>query len=72
MAFAGDETLRAKINADRNITEHVSISLYVGRDSSVGIATRLWAEGSWFYGSIPGGGWEFFSSPPRPEWLWGP
>jgi hypothetical protein len=19
-----------------------------------------------------GGGWEFFSSPPRPEWLWGP
>jgi hypothetical protein len=23
-------------------------------------------------GSIPGGGWEFFSSPPRPELLWGP
>jgi hypothetical protein len=23
-------------------------------------------------GSIPGGCWEFFSSPPRPEWLWGP
>jgi hypothetical protein len=23
-------------------------------------------------GSIPGGGWEFFSSPPRPERLWGP
>jgi len=22
--------------------------------------------------SIPGGGWEFFSSPPRQEWLWGP
>jgi hypothetical protein len=24
------------------------------------------------WGSIPGGGWEFFSSPPRPERLWGP
>jgi len=23
-------------------------------------------------GSIPGGDWEFFSSPPRPEKLWGP
>jgi len=22
--------------------------------------------------SIPVGGWEFFSSPPRPERLWGP
>jgi hypothetical protein len=27
---------------------------------------------SGFYGSIPGGGWEIFSSPPRPERLWGP
>jgi hypothetical protein len=25
-----------------------------------------------FYGSIPGGGWEFFSSPLRPERLWVP
>jgi hypothetical protein len=25
-----------------------------------------------FWGSISGGGWEFFSSPPRPERLWGP
>jgi len=23
-------------------------------------------------GSIPGGGWEFFSSPVRPDRLWGP
>jgi hypothetical protein len=23
-------------------------------------------------GSNPGGGWEFFSSRPRPDWLWGP
>jgi len=23
-------------------------------------------------GSIPGRDWEFFSSPPHPNWLWGP
>jgi hypothetical protein len=32
----------------------------------------LRAGGSGFYGSIPGWGWEFFSSPPCPERLWGP
>jgi hypothetical protein len=41
-------------------------------DNSVGIATRLRAGRSGFKGSIPGGGWEFFSSPPRPEWFWSP
>jgi hypothetical protein len=25
-----------------------------------------------FWGWIPGGGWELFSKPPRPERLWGP
>jgi hypothetical protein len=25
-----------------------------------------------FWGSIPGGGWEFFFSPPCPERLWSP
>jgi hypothetical protein len=29
-------------------------------DSSVGITSRLRAGRSGFYGSIPGGGWEFF------------
>jgi hypothetical protein len=42
------------------------------REISVGIATRLRAGRSWFQGSIPGGGWENFSSPSRPERLWGP
>jgi hypothetical protein len=46
--------------------------LFFVRDSSVGIATRLLAGRSGFYGSIPGGGWEFFSSPSHPERLWGP
>jgi hypothetical protein len=41
-------------------------------DSSVGIATGLRAGRSVFGGSIPGGGWEFFSSPPLSERLWGP
>jgi hypothetical protein len=27
---------------------------------------------SGFWGSIPYGGWEFFSKPPRPVHLWGP
>jgi len=28
---------------------------------------------SWMIGgSIPGIGWEFFSMPPRPDWLWNP
>jgi hypothetical protein len=41
-------------------------------DSSVGIATRLWAGWSDDQGSIPGGGWEFFSSTPWPERFWVP
>jgi hypothetical protein len=49
-----------------------SITAAESRDSSVGIATRLRAGRSGFQGSISGGGWEFFSSPPRPERLWGP
>jgi hypothetical protein len=42
------------------------------RDSSVGMATRLRTGRSGFQDSITGGTWEFFSSPPRPERLWGP
>jgi hypothetical protein len=38
-------------------------------DSSVGIALSYGLDD---LGSIPGGGWEFFSSPPLPERLWGP
>jgi hypothetical protein len=41
----------------------------MSRDSSVGIATRLQAGRSGDRGSIPGGSWEFFSSPPRRERL---
>jgi len=32
----------------------------------------LLLETSFELGSIPGGGWEFLSSPPPPERLWGP
>jgi hypothetical protein len=39
------------------------------RDSSVGIALGYGLDDR---GSIPGGCWEFFSKPPRPERLWGP
>jgi hypothetical protein len=39
------------------------------RDSSVGIATGYRLDDR---GSIPGGGWEFFSSTPCPDRFWGP
>jgi hypothetical protein len=39
------------------------------RDSSV---AYWWATGWMIVGSSPGKGWEFFSSPPRPDRLWGP
>jgi hypothetical protein len=39
------------------------------RDSSVSITTRLRMDDQ---GSNPGRGWEFFSSSPRPDRLWGP
>jgi hypothetical protein len=37
------------------------------RDSSV---VQRWATGWMMGGSSPSRGWEFFSSPPRPDWLW--
>jgi hypothetical protein len=39
------------------------------RSSSVGIATGYGLDDR---GSIPGRGWEFFSSAPRPDRYWGP
>jgi hypothetical protein len=39
------------------------------RDISV---VQHWATGWMIGGSSPGRGWEFFSSPPCPERLWGP
>jgi hypothetical protein len=39
------------------------------RDSSVGKVTGYGLD---HRGSTAGGGWEFFSSPPRPDRLWGP
>jgi hypothetical protein len=45
--------------------------LVKSRDSSVGVATRLGAWRQNDRGSIPGGGWEFFSSTQGPDRLWG-
>jgi hypothetical protein len=41
-------------------------------DISHSTVTTLRAVRSHDRGSIHGGDWEFFSSPPRPNWLWGP
>jgi hypothetical protein len=39
-------------------------------DSSVGTANGVRSGRSGLQGSIPGGDWEFFSLPPRPERFW--
>jgi hypothetical protein len=49
-----------------------TIYRFKNRDISVGIAIRLWAGRSGFYGSIPRGGWELFTSLPHSERHWGP
>jgi hypothetical protein len=42
------------------------------RDSSVGIAPGYGLDDRGSRVRFQGRGWEFFSSPPRPERLWGP
>jgi hypothetical protein len=44
----------------------------MSRDSSVGIALGYGLEDRGSRVRFPAGGWEFFSSPPRQERLWGP
>jgi hypothetical protein len=46
--------------------------IFKSRDSSVGIATRLRAGWSGFWGSIPGGDWKFCFKPPHTGRFWGP
>jgi hypothetical protein len=43
----------------------------VSRDSSVGIALGYGLDDGGSKVRFPAGGWEFFSSPPRPERFWG-
>jgi hypothetical protein len=55
---------------NKNVLLYYNNSIRESRDSSVGIALGYGLDDGVV--SIPGGGWEFFSSPPRPERLWGP
>jgi hypothetical protein len=41
----------------------------ISQDSSV---VQCWAMGWMIRGLSPGRDWEFFFSPPLPDWLWGP
>jgi hypothetical protein len=43
-------------------------NVLVSQNSSVGVATGYGLDGR---GSIPRSGKRFFSSPQRPDWLWG-
>jgi hypothetical protein len=46
--------------------------LLLSRYSSVGIVLGYGLDDRGSRVRIPAGSWEFFSSLPRPEWLWGP
>jgi hypothetical protein len=50
-------------------TQHLYEQPLWSRNNSV---AQRWSTGWMIGGSSPGRGWEFFSSPPRPEPLWGP
>jgi len=45
------------------------ITVEWSQDNSVNIALGYWLDNG---DSSPSRGWEFFSSPPCPEWLWSP
>jgi hypothetical protein len=53
-------------------TELFHLTYLRRRDSSVGIALGYGLDDRVYRVQFPGGGWEFFSSPLRPERLWGP
>jgi hypothetical protein len=57
-------------------SDYVKFSRYKhwneSRDSSVGIALGYVLDDRGSRVRLPAGGWEFFSSPPCPERLWGP
>jgi hypothetical protein len=44
----------------------------ITRRSRYSSVVQCWATGWMIGGLSPGRGWEFFSSPPRPDRLWGP
>jgi hypothetical protein len=52
----------------------INITMY--SEEYIGACIAQWysagLRAGWSGGSSPGRGWEFFSSPPRPERLWGP
>jgi hypothetical protein len=48
------------------------IFLTMSQGSSVSIAIGYGLDDQGFWGSIPGGSWEFFLSQQCPDWLWGP
>jgi hypothetical protein len=68
--------LKARADESRMMTLHIE-SLHFTctphqskkRDSSVGIALGYWLDDQMIGVRFPAGGWEFFSSPPRPDRL---
>jgi hypothetical protein len=57
------------------LSKNLKIKIYktiILPDSSVGIALSYGLDDQGSRVRFSAGGWEFFSSPPRPERLWGP
>jgi hypothetical protein len=62
-SLKGRRKLATLLRGKPRVLIYLQCSTNTSRDSSVGIATRLWAGRSGFQVSIPGGGWEFFFYP---------
>jgi hypothetical protein len=71
--FAEGRFFKSAANRQWETTQFKTLSNYGSRAViAQSVSTGLRAGRSGLYGSNPGGGWELFSSPPRPERLWGP
>jgi hypothetical protein len=68
---SGTQTLKTQGNVLGRRLELTELYLTTS-SPCIAINAGLRAGRSGFSGTIPSGGWEFFSSPPRPERLWGP
>jgi hypothetical protein len=64
--------LKAGGKLDNDELQNVFSSPSKSGDSSVGIALGYGLDDRGSRVRFPAGGWELFSSPPRPERLWGP
>jgi hypothetical protein len=61
-----------KSNFQIKVVELIKFFFNILMGAGIAQCYSAWAMGCMIGGSIPGRGWECFSSPPRPDRLWGP